>query len=106
MAEIKRIQVKIPEDLEPRYVNVAYITHAASEFLMDFVTMLPGIASPKVNTRLILSPLAMKLLQRALNENVKRYEDKFGEIKVPHGSTLADELFRAAGNTDSPEGEE
>ncbi len=102
MAEIKRIQVNIPEDLEPQYVNVAYITHTASEFLMDFVTMLPGVTQPKVNTRLILSPLAMKLLQRALNENIKRFEDKFGEIKVPHGSTLADELFRG---TNSPEGE-
>lgn len=106
MADFKRIQVKIPEDLEPRYVNVAYITHTASEFLMDFVTLLPGVGSPKVNTRLILSPLAMKLLQRALNENLKRYEDKFGEIKIPHGSTLADELFRGTGNPDSPEGEE
>ncbi|NLE84171.1 MAG: DUF3467 domain-containing protein [Chloroflexi bacterium] len=102
MAEIKRIQVSIPEDLEPQYVNVAYITHTASEFLMDFVTMLPGVTQPKVNTRLILSPLAMKLLQRALNENIKRFEDKFGEIKVPHGSTLADELFRG---TNPPEGE-
>ena len=102
MAEIKRIQVNIPEDLEPQYVNVAYITHTASEFLMDFVTMLPGVTQPKVNTRLILSPLAMKLLQRALNENIKRFEDKFGEIKVPHGSTLADELFRG---TNPPEGE-
>jgi len=102
MAEIKRIQVSIPEDLEPQYVNVAYITHTASEFLMDFVTMLPGVTQPKVNTRLILSPLAMKLLQRALNENIKRFEDKFGEIKVPHGSTLADELFRG---TNPPEEE-
>ena len=103
MAEIKRIQVQIPEDLEARYVNVAYISHTAPKFLMDFVTMLPGVTNPKVNTRLILSPLAMKLLQRALNENIKRYEDTFGEIKVPHGSTLADELFRGSNNPDQPE---
>jgi hypothetical protein len=104
MAEIKRIQVQIPEGLEARYVNVAYISHTAPEFLMDFVTMLPGVTNPKVNTRLILSPLAMKMLQRALNENIKRYEDNFGEIKVPHGSTLADELFRGGNNPDQPEG--
>ena len=105
MADVKRIQVQIPDDLEPRYVNVAYISHTAPEFIMDFVTMLPGVANPKVNTRLILAPLAMKMLQRALNENIKRYEDNFGEITVPHGSTLADELFRGGNNPDQPEGE-
>ena len=72
MTEIKQIQVKIPEDLEPNYVNLAYISHTPAEFVMDFVTMLPGVANPKVNTRLVLAPLAMKLLQAALNENVKR----------------------------------
>ena len=72
--------------------------------IMVFVTMLPGIANPKVNTRLILSPLAMKLFQRALNENIKRYEDSFGEIHIPHGASLADELFRGS-NPGEPEGD-
>ncbi len=103
MAEIKRIQVQIPEDLEPRYVNLAYISHTAAEFIMDFVSMLPGVTNPKVNTRLVLSPLAMKLLQGAFNDNVKRYEDTFGEIKVPHGTSLADELFRG-NDPNKPEG--
>lgn len=103
MADIKQIRVQIPEDLEPRYVNVAYITHTPSEFLLDFVTMLPGLSNPKVNTRLLFSPLGMKLVQRALNENIKRYEAAFGEIKVPQGSTLADELFKSAGPPSSGE---
>ncbi|HHX09209.1 MAG TPA: DUF3467 domain-containing protein [Chloroflexi bacterium] len=105
MADIKRIQVEIPENLEPRYVNVAYITHTAHEFLLDFVTMLPGLVKPKVNTRLILSPLGMKLLQRALNENIKRYETAFGEIKIPQGGTLAEELFKGTGSPIEPEEE-
>ena len=104
MTEIKQIQVKIPEDLEPNYVNLAYISHTPAEFVMDFVTMLPGVANPKVNTRLVLAPLAMKLLQAALNENVKRYEEKFGTIAVPQGSSLADKLFRHPNIP--PEGEE
>lgn len=104
MTEIKQIQVKIPEDLEPNYVNLAYISHTPAEFVMDFVTMLPGVANPKVNTRLVLAPLAMKLLQAALNENVKRYEEKFGTIAVPQGSSLADKLFSHPNIP--PEGEE
>ena len=103
MAEIKQIQVKIPEDLESNYVNLAYISHTPAEFVMDFVTMLPGVVNPKVNTRLVLAPLAMKLLQAALNENIKRYEEKFGTITVPQGTSLADKLFR---HPNSPEGEE
>ena len=103
MAEIKQIQVKIPEDLEPNYVNLAYISHTPAEFVMDFVTMLPGVVNPKVNTRLVLAPLAMKLLQAALNENIKRYEEKFGTITVPQGTSLADKLFR---HPNSLEGEE
>ncbi len=97
MPEMKQIRVEIPEDLEARYVNVAYITHTPSEFLLDFVTMLPGLAKPKVNTRLLLSPIGMKLVQRALNENIKRYEAAFGEIRIPQGPTLADELFKGTG---------
>jgi hypothetical protein len=58
-----------------------------------------------VNTRLLLSPLGMKLVQRALNENVKRYEAAFGEIKIPQGTTLADQLFKSAGTPPSGEKE-
>ncbi len=105
MTDLQQIRVQIPEDLEPRYVNVAYITHTPGEFLLDFVTMLPGLTDPKVNTRLLLSPLGMKLVQRALNENIKRYEAAFGEIKIPQGTTLADQLFKSAGTPPSGEKE-
>lgn len=64
--------------------------------------MMPGLASLKLNTRLILSPLTMKLFQRAINENIARYESNFGEIRIPAG-ILADELFREAGGQNPPD---
>ncbi len=83
MADIQQIRVQIPEDLEPRYVNVAYITHTPSEFLLDFVTMLPGLTNPKVNTRLLLSPLGMKLVQRALNEMLNAMKPLLARSRSP-----------------------
>ncbi len=65
--------------------------------------MMPGLTSLKLNTRLILSPLTMKLFQRAINENIARYEANFGEILIPRGHTLADELFRDKSGQNPPD---
>ena len=91
------------EDLEPRYNYAAYITHNPHEFILDFATIMPGLPSMKLNTRLVLSPLTMKLFQHAINENIARYEANFGEIRIPRGHTLADELFRDKGGQTPPE---
>ncbi|MCB2213960.1 DUF3467 domain-containing protein [bacterium] len=90
----------LPDDLEPKYVNFVRISHTAAEFVMDFSLLLPGAKDPTVDSRLVMSPTAMKLFLGALNENLKRYEKKFGEIKLPGSHTLADELFRS---NDNPE---
>ena len=103
MPEPPKLPFLIPEDLEPRYINAAYITHNPHEFILDFATMMPGLPSMKLNTRLTLSPLTMKLFQHAINENIARYEANFGEIRIPRGHTLADELFRDKGGQTPPE---
>lgn len=84
----------LPEDLESKYVNFVRISHTASEFVMDFSLLLPGVQNPKVDSRLVMSPTAMKLFLHAMAENIKRYEGKFGEIKLPGKQSLADDLFR------------
>jgi hypothetical protein len=50
-----------------------------------------------------MTPLSAKLLLRALTENLARYEAAFGEIKIPHGSTLADNLFKGLQPPEPPE---
>jgi len=93
--------IELPEDLEAQYVNFVRIAHTASEFILDFSLLLPGVTTPEVESRLVMSPTATKLFLRALNENLKRYETNFGEISVPGSHTLADDLFRP---NDEPEG--
>lgn len=86
--------LNLPEDLESKYVNFVRISHTASEFVMDFSLLLPGVQNPKVDSRLVMSPTAMKLFLHAMSENIKRYEAKFGEINLPGKQSLADDLFR------------
>jgi len=102
MPEPPKLPFLIPEDLEPRYINAAYITHNPHEFILDFATMMPGLPSMKLNTRLILSPLTMKLFQHAINENIARYEATFGEIHLPGDSGLANDLFKSVHPPEPP----
>ena len=84
----------MPEDLKAVYANLVRIAHSPSEMVLDFAHLLPGITPARVCARVIMSPLAVKLLQRALTENLARYEASFGEIKLPGEGSLADFLFR------------
>ena len=86
--------IDLPDDLDSKYVNFVRISHTASEFILDFSLLLPGVKQPKVDARLVMSPTAAKLFLRALTENLSRYESKFGEIKIPRTQSLADDLFR------------
>jgi len=90
----------LPDDLDEKYVNFVRISHTASEFVLDFSLLLPGETNPEVNTRLVMSPTAVKLFLRAMADNISRYETKFGEINLPRSQSLADDLFRP---NDSPE---
>lgn len=64
------------------YSNLVMITHSASEFILDFIAVMPGLPKAKVVKRMILTPDHAKRLVNALNDNVKRYEEQFGEIKT------------------------
>jgi len=90
----------LPDDLESKYVNFVRISHTASEFVLDFSLLLPGVEKPKVDSRLVMSPIAAKLFLRAMTENLSRYEAKFGEINLPGNHSLADDLFRPSNNSE------
>jgi hypothetical protein len=99
---VQSINVELPTDLQPTYSNLARITHSPAEMVMDFARFLPGMQSAPILARMILSPTAAKLLFRALGENLARYEAAYGEIPVPHDSSLANDLFRAVQPPDNP----
>lgn len=66
---------------EGTYSNLAIINHSNTEFVVDFVNIMPGIPKGKVKSRIILTPVHAKRLLQALNENVARFEKANGEIK-------------------------
>jgi hypothetical protein len=92
----------MPEDLKAVYANLVRIAHSPSEMVLDFAHLLPGITPARVCARVVMSPLAVKLLHRALSENLARYEAAFGEIKLPGEASLADYLFRPPQQPGSP----
>jgi uncharacterized protein (DUF1778 family) len=63
------------------YSNLAIINHSNTEFVIDFVSIMPGAPQAKVKSRIILTPQHAKRLIKALAENVHRFENAHGEIK-------------------------
>lgn len=70
-----------PEVAEGIYSNLAIINHSATEFVVDFVSIMPGMPKNKVKSRIILTPQHAKRLLKALNDNINRFENKHGAIK-------------------------
>lgn len=79
----QQIQIEI-DDLTAQgvYSNLAIITHSPDEFILDFIFIQPQIPKAKVRARVITSPQHVKRFLHALQDNIKKYEEKFGEIKV------------------------
>lgn len=76
-----QIEIELPEDEAPgTYSNLVMISHSASEFILDFIAVMPGIPKAKVVKRMVLTPDHAKRLANALNENVQRYEEEHGQI--------------------------
>ena len=76
------LNIELPEEIsEGVYSNLAIITHSPSEFVIDFVRMMPGVPKAKVKSRIILTPQHAKRLMKALIDNVQKFEAMHGEIK-------------------------
>jgi hypothetical protein len=88
----KKIAIDIPKELSPVYGNLAFISHKQMEFFLDFAQILPHSPRGNIVSRVIMTPLHAKLLQNALAQNVAKYEQQFGPIKLP-GDTMADHFF-------------
>ncbi len=77
-----QINIDLDENVaEGIYSNLAIINHSVSEFVIDYVSIMPGVPKSKVKSRIILTPQHAKRFLKALNENVKRFENAHGEIK-------------------------
>ena len=77
-----QLNIDLPEDIsEGIYSNLAIISHSNSEFVVDFIRMMPNVPKAKVKSRIVLTPLHAKRLLLALNDNIKKYEAQHGKIQ-------------------------
>lgn len=77
-----QLNIELPEEVaEGLYSNLAIISHSHSEFVLDFIRMMPNMPKAKVKARVILTPQHAKRLLRALADNIKKFESQFGTVE-------------------------
>lgn len=79
------LNIELSEEVSGgQYSNLSIITHSPSEFIVDFIQLMPGVPKGKVKSRIIMTPDNAKKLMKALMDNVSKYESTHGQIKE-HG---------------------
>jgi len=77
-----------PEVAEGIYSNLAIISHSNSEFVVDFIRIMPGTPKANVKSRIILTPEHTKRLLFALQENIAKFEQQNGKIKISDNGSV------------------
>ncbi len=81
--ENNQINIELSEEIaEGTYSNLAIITHSNTEFVLDFIRVMPGVPKARVKSRIILTPEHSKRLLQALEDNIEKYESAHGRIKI------------------------
>lgn len=84
-----QLNIELSEEVaDGIYSNLAIITHSTSEFVIDFVKIMPGVPKAKVKSRILLTPQHAKRLMAALADNIAKYEAVHGTIKQTEGIGL------------------
>lgn len=78
-----QLNIELSEEVaEGIFSNLAIITHSSTEFVLDFIRVMPGVPKAKVKSRIILTPEHAKRLMMAMIDNMEKYEDQHGRIKT------------------------
>ena len=81
----KQLQIELkPEVATGVYSNLAVVANTPTEFVLDFVSILPGMPKADVRSRIIMTPEHAKRLLAALQDNIVKYESEFGKIRIPN----------------------
>ena len=89
LSQENELNIELSEEIaEGIYSNLAIITHSPSEFVVDFIKMMPGVPKAKVKSRIILTPQHAKRLMQALKDNIDKLELMNGKIKSDESITL------------------
>lgn len=87
--EENQLNIELSEEIaDGIYSNLAIITHSNSEFVVDFIKVMPGVPKAKVKARVLLTPQHAKRLLAALADNISKYEQANGPIKQSEGISL------------------
>ena len=79
----RKINIELGEaESEGIYSNLAIIAISPQEFVIDFARIMPSRAKAKVYSRIVMTPGHAKMLLKALEDNIKKYENQFGQIKI------------------------
>lgn len=94
----RKIKLEMPKEPNATYANTVMISHTQHEVFCDFIQIIPQEQRARVQKRIVMTPAHAKMFLRAMEENLRRYEDRHGEIELPpRPESLADQLFRGVG---------
>ena len=97
--KVKQIQIELDERIgSGEYANLAIVTHSPAEFVLDFTQVMPGMPKARVRARVIMAPLHAKSFALALQENIQKYEARFGEIQLTQEEWLKELGLQAPGD--------
>jgi len=83
MEDNNKLNIELDNNVaQGSYSNLAIISHSPNEFVIDFIKVLPGLPKAQVSNRIIITPANVKRLLSALQDNINKYEDEFGEIQI------------------------
>ena len=78
-----QLQIQLDDDVaNGTYVNMALVNHTETEFTLDFIYVQPQQPKAKVRSRIITNPKHMKRLLLAIQDNVAKFEARFGLIEI------------------------
>ncbi len=89
-----QLQIELKDEVaQGTYANLAIITHSTSEFIVDFIRIMPGMPKAGVQSRIVMTPENAKRLMYALQDNVIKYEQNFGSIRMPEEQQAGSKTF-------------
>jgi hypothetical protein len=84
-----KLEIQVDEDIaQGIYANLAVVNHSDAEFTLDFIFVQPQAPKAKVRSRVITSPKHIKRLLMALEENMQKYEQRFGPVDIGSGDDI------------------
>lgn len=79
--EEENVGIELPENIsDGLYANMTIVNHSPMEFVIDFISLMPGVPKPRVRSRMILSPRESKRFSQLLIKSLRDYEKSYGKI--------------------------